>query len=121
MSERWPNGHREAGQVTPLIAVGLVVMAAIGVVVVAVGGVISDRATARTAADAAALAAAAHLDPTESDAAAAHFARANGAELLSIHRQGHQVEVEVRVGRATARARAEAVLEPEASGAASIP
>lgn len=92
----------ELGQVAPLVAVAVLLVAGVGVAIVAVGGVLADRAVARTAADAAALVAA-----VDSDAAAASMARANGAELVAVHRHGDQVEVEVRVGRATARARAE--------------
>ncbi len=104
----------DRGQVVPLVAVALVVVAAIGFVIVAVGEVLADRATARTAADAAALAAAA-----DGDEAAGRLARANGATVVAIYRDGRQVEVEVRVGRATARARAEATLS-SAEGAGPI-
>ena len=97
----------ELGQVTPLVAVAVLLVAGVGVAIVAVGGVLADRALARTAADAAALVAA-----VDSDAAAASMARANGAELVAVHRHGAQVEVEVRVGRATARARAEVTRHP---------
>lgn len=107
------DGHRgragppDAGQVLPLVAVAVVVMSLAALLVGAVGGVLAERTRARTAADAAALAAA-----LESDGAAADLARANGAELVSIRRIGDQVEVEVRVGRVTARARAETVRAP---------
>lgn len=117
---RRPVGN-EQGQVVPLIAVAMVVMAAVAVVIVAVGGVVADRAVARTAADAAALAAAAETDPRRSDMAAERLATANGAKLVSIHRHGLQVEVEVRVGRASARARAEGVIEPVHSEVDAIP
>lgn len=97
-----PRAERDGGQVLPLMAVVVVVTAAIAVVVVLVGGALSDRAVARTAADAAALAAA-----VEGDGAAAEVAAANGATLVAVHRHLDQVEVVVSVGRATARARAE--------------
>lgn len=102
---RW-RGRSATGdhaQVTPLIAIVIMLVAGVGAVIVAVGGVLADRTVARTAADAAALVAA-----VDTDEAAAEMARANGAELVSILRNGDQVEVEVRVGRVTARARAEA-------------
>jgi hypothetical protein len=104
----------DAGQVVPLVAVLVVVVAGIAVLVVAVGGVLSDRAVARTAADAAALVAA-----VDTDEAAAQAAARNGGRLLALHRDGDRVEVTVVVGRATARARAEAVRrqqEPAAHG-----
>lgn len=87
----------------PLIALTMVAMAGMALVIVSVGEVLSDRAIARTAADAAALTAAVGTDEQ-----ASAMAEANGATLVAIHRHGNQVEVEVRVGRATARARAEA-------------
>lgn len=111
VGRRAPDRPPDAGQVVPLVAIAVVVMAGAVLVVTAVGGVLADRTAARTAADAAALAAA-----IESDRAAADLAHLNGAELLSIRRMGDQVEVEVRVGRATARARAETVRTPVAPG-----
>ena len=95
-----PQGG-ELGQVSPLVGVVVVVVAAVSVGLVALGGVLVERAHARNAADAAALAAAAG---TEADALA--VAGENGAELLSVTRSGDEVEVLVRFGRATARARA---------------
>jgi Flp pilus assembly protein TadG len=105
--ERDAGGRRpDRGQVVPLVAVVLLVVAGVAVAIVAVGGVLLDRASARTAADAAALAAAAADDAEAHDVAAA-----NGAEVVEITRIGDQVEVEVSVGRATARARATVVRE----------
>jgi Flp pilus assembly protein TadG len=101
----------DRGQVTPLMAVVVVVAGGIALVIMAVGGVLADRAAARTAADAAALAAAAETG-TDIDTVAESVAAANGATLMSVHRHGNQVEVEVRVGRATSRARAEASRGP---------
>ena len=107
-NQQFPPGV-DRGQVTPLVAVVMAMVAVLIVGLVAVGDVLADRAVARTAADAAALAAA-----SGTDADAASIARDNGAALLSVHRLGAEVEVEVRVGRATARARAAAtrVLDP---------
>jgi len=102
----------DAGQVVPLVAALIVVMAGIALAVVAVGGVLADRAVARTAADAAALVAA-----VDSDEAAAAVAGANGARLVAIERHGVQVEVTVAVGRVTARARAEALDRVRSTGA----
>jgi hypothetical protein len=107
MDARVGRGSADAGQVVAVVAVVMLVVVAIAVVIVAVGGVLSDRATARTAADAAALVAA-----VDTDEAAAEMAAVNGARLLAIHRNHDQVEVIVSVGRATARARAEPVRRP---------
>jgi Flp pilus assembly protein TadG len=84
------------------VAIGLVLLAATAYGLVAVGSILVDRAVARTAADAAAL----ELVATDDEAAAREVADANGAELLSVRWDGPSVEVEVRVGRVTARARA---------------
>ncbi|QGG93627.1 pilus assembly protein TadG-related protein [Actinomarinicola tropica] len=90
----------------PLVALLMLVVAGVAVGVVTVGTVLVDRATARTAADAAALVAA-----LEDDAAARDVAEDNGARLVRVVRLGDEVEVEVAVGRARARARAAAVQE----------
>jgi hypothetical protein len=95
----------QRGQALPLV-VGIVALAALGVVALgrfAVGTV--DAARARTAADAAALAGAA-----DGRGAAAAVAAANGAALVSFTERDDAVIVEVRVGKAVARARAELVL-----------
>lgn len=92
----------DRGQTVPLVAIGLVLMAATAYGLVAVGSILVDRAVARTAADAAAL----EMVATDDEAAARAVADANGAELVSVRREGSSVEVEVRVGRVTARARA---------------
>jgi hypothetical protein len=62
-----------------------------------------DRARARTAADAAALAGVTGGEPVAADTA-----RANGGQLVSFAEAGGATEVRVRVGRATAVARARA-------------
>lgn len=100
------EGRAERGQVLPLVALMMLVVAGVAVAVVMVGSVLVDRATARTAADATALAAA-----LDGDDAARRVARANGAAVVRIEREGDAVEVEVEVGRARARARATAVRE----------
>lgn len=92
----------DRGQMVPLVAVGLVLMAATAYGLIAVGSVLVDRAMARTAADAAAL----EMVATDDEDAARAVAEANGAELVWVRHGGSSVEVEVRVGRATARARA---------------
>jgi hypothetical protein len=99
------RGSGDRGQAVPLV-VAVVVIAAVAVVALgrlAVGAV--DAARARTAADAAALAGA-----TNGQAAAAAVARDNGGVLLRFAATGDDVLVEVRVGQATAQARAAMVL-----------
>ncbi len=95
---------RETGQAAIVVVVAtLVLMAAVVVGAASLGRTTSDRARARTAADAAALAA---LDGGRP--AAVELAAANGAELVSwTPGPGpHEVTVVVAVGdvRATARA-----------------
>jgi hypothetical protein len=75
---------------------------------VPVAGALDERARARTAADAAALAGAA--DGTE---AAQRLATANGGELLEMHGDGGEVVVRVRVGEVEAYARARATRRPQ--------
>ena len=78
---------------------------------VPVAGALDDRARARTAADAAALAGAA-----DGEAAARQVAEANGADLLEIERTGDEVVVRVRVGDLDAYARARATRRPGGGG-----
>jgi hypothetical protein len=97
----------DRGQAVPLV-IAAIVLAAVGVVAIgrfAVGTV--DAARARTAADAAALAGAAD-GPVAASASAAE----NGGELVSFATAGDEVTVRVRVGRATAVARATLALSP---------
>jgi D-alanyl-D-alanine carboxypeptidase len=70
---------------------------------VPVAGALDDRARARTAADAAALAGAADGERT-----AREVAGANGADLVEIERNGDEVVVQVRVGEVEAYAKARA-------------
>ena len=90
------------GQATPLVALLFAVVAGAVLLLTQLGAVAADRAHARTAADAAALAGAAGGEP-----AARSVAVANHATLESFAPQGDEVEVTVRVddARATARAR----------------
>ena len=95
---------RDAGQAALVVVVAtLVLMAAVVLGAASLGRTTTDRARARTAADAAALAA---LEGGR--AAAVELAVANGAELVSWARGPgpHDVTVVVAVGdvRATARA-----------------
>jgi LAS superfamily LD-carboxypeptidase LdcB len=79
---------------------------------VPMAGALVDRARARTAADAAALAGAA-----EGDQAARQVATANGAKLLEIERSGDEVVVQVRVGEVEAYAKARGVRGRSTTGA----
>lgn len=88
----------------------LVVISAM--VVVLTAGVATDRARARTAADAGALVAAGR-----GVAAVDGVVQRNGGRTVSVTATGDWVEVTVEVGRATATARAETV----ARGAAAVP
>jgi D-alanyl-D-alanine carboxypeptidase/Putative Flp pilus-assembly TadE/G-like len=109
MSRRWTTRRRgtsrrngnDGGQVVPLAAalVGLCCVALLALAPVA--RALDDRARARTAADAAALAGAADGERTAREVAAA-----NGADLLEIERTGDEVVVQVRVGEVEAYARA---------------
>ena len=92
---------RERGQVLPLVAVVLVLAGAAMWFVGRVSGAAVDRARARTAADAAALAGAA-----EGEEAARSVAEANGGRLVRFAREGTDVVVRVEVGEASAPARA---------------
>ena len=103
----------------PVMAVMLLVAMVAVVATIEIGRLLNESASARTAADAAALAgAAAGRD------AAASIAAANGGVLLSYHSEEHTsddaeivlVTVEVKVGRASSTARAEGLVdwtEPE--------
>ena len=99
-----PHGRDERGQAVPLAA-ALVALAV--VLVLATGsfaGDVVDAGRARSAADAAALA-----GVTGGRAASAALAEHNSASILAWRREGDDVVVTVRVGAATATARATGV------------
>lgn len=103
---RWRGSSRagDHGQATPL-ALAMVTLVLVAVVwLLPLGRALADRAQARTAADAAALAGA-----VEGEAAARSLAERNGADLLSFRRSGSEVVVRVQVGGADAYSRARAV------------
>jgi len=91
----------QKGSTVPLLA--MLVLAAGGAIVLVgrIGGAAVDRASARTAADAAALAGAA-----EGRGVAASVAAADGGRIESYRDLGLETEIRVSVGRATAVARA---------------
>ena len=93
---------RERGQAAPLVAALLAVTFLCCFVLVELGTAATERARARTAADAAALAGAAEGEP-----AARRFAVENGGELVAFRDDGVGVDVTVVVGGARASARAE--------------
>jgi outer membrane lipoprotein SlyB len=101
------SGERDTGQAALPVVVGMLVVVMVTLLVVGhVSSAIGDRARARTAADAAALAGA-----HDGEAAARAFATYNGAELTTFEQVGDEVEVTVAVGgiQASARARLETV------------
>jgi uncharacterized membrane protein len=101
----------ERGQVLPLAA-GIVVLAAAAMLlVVHLGRAANERARARTAADAAALAGAA-----EGRDAAEAIAIANHAVIETYLEVPDGVELRVRVGRARATARAVSTNDPCSTG-----
>jgi hypothetical protein len=101
----------ERGQVLPLAAGVMVLAAAAMLLVVNLGRAANERARARTAADAAALAGAA-----EGRAAADAVAAANHAVIVSYVELGDGVRLRVRVNRAYATARAARVGAPCSTG-----
>lgn len=104
MRPRKSEVRSDAGQVLPLLALTLLLAGALVIGIVRLGGDALDRAQARTAADAAALAGAA--DGRE---AAVAVAEANHATLVEYRVDGPDVEVVVRVDQASAVARARRV------------
>jgi len=97
----------DGGQLLPLVVPLLLLAGAMAWLVGEVAEVVVDRARARTAADAAALAAAVHR-PEGTDVArwaAMDLAEANGGVLMGFRSDADGVEVTVRVGRARATAR----------------
>ena len=94
----------DRGQAAPLLAVLVVLAGGICLLVAQLGGAAIAQARARTAADAAALAGA-----VEGRTAAGDLATANGGTLEEFAVDGADTDVRVRVGDATAAARAEVV------------
>ena len=96
-------GRHEEGSVLPLVAAAMMLAGLLALGLGRVGQATVSRASARTAADAAALAGA-----SEGRRAAEELARANGARMTAFERLGADVRVTVRVGGAEASARATA-------------
>jgi len=91
----------EGGQAVPLLVGAVALAGALVLGLVHHGATALDAARARTAADAAALAGAA-----EGAESARRLAAANGATVVEVAAVGDDVVVTVRVGRASATARA---------------
>ena len=91
------------------VALAVVVLVLALLVIGRVGRTVVDRARARTAADAAALA-----GVRDGQARARQMAEHNGARLVAFEAVGDEVDVTVEVGavRASARARLDQVLDP---------
>ena len=96
----------DRGQILSLVVLLIALGAGLVVMVGELGVVAVERA--RATADAAALAAV--TERGDGRTVAREFAAANGAQLVSFTRDGGEVLVVVRVGRARATARAVAVL-----------
>ena len=101
MSRRRCFGRDEAGSVLPLMALAIVVLGGAVLLIGRLGVATTDRAGARAAADAAALAGAA-----EGEGPARELAAANGAQVRHFEAQGTDAVVEVELGTARAVARA---------------
>lgn len=95
------QANSERAQAFPLLLVFVAAVASVLVIIATVGRRLIDRAGAEAAADAVA-SAAVHGGRAEADA----IARANHAVIVHYRESGRRVDVEVRVGRATASARA---------------
>lgn len=98
----------DRGQILPLVLLLIALGAGPAVLVGEFEAVAVERARATATADAAALAAA--TERGDGRTVAREFAAPNGAQLMSFTRDGGEVLVVVRVGRARATARAVAVL-----------
>jgi len=100
---------RERGQIVPLLALAVVIAAGAALLLAHLGVQVVDRARARTAADAAALAGVQAVETSGEAAgrsAAEREAVLDGARLEGYSRHGDEVEVEVRVGDERASASA---------------
>lgn len=107
------RARSDAGQVLPLVAAAIGIVALAIVVVGLVGQRAVTRAQARTAADAAALAAAVAGADVGNE-----IAGANGADTSSVNVDGQIAVASVTIGDMSASARAEGLLLPGADGLA---
>lgn len=102
----------QSGQVVPLMAGVIVLVALCALGVAFVGRQAVERARAQNAADAAALAAAVQLDPRRATVVAQTITSRNGARLVELHRDGAVVVVHVTVAGHGAVAAARPVAGP---------
>jgi uncharacterized membrane protein len=116
MPEPAVRPSKDRGQVVPLMAGVLVVVALLAVGVAHVGSQAAGRARVQNAADAAALAAALQLDPADAEQIAGLLAGRNGAELVEVHRVDAVTVVHVRLGDHEAAAAARPVAGPNEAG-----
>jgi len=96
----------DSGQVVPLMALVVMLTVVSLVLLVRLGTALDDSARARTAADAAALA-----GSVDGRGAAEEMATVNGGELMRFELRGSTADVQVKVGEATASARATASVQ----------
>ena len=110
-TRRHESGGAERGQATPLAVLILALTGSVLLLLAEMGGAAIDRAEARTAADAAALAGA-----VEGPTAARELAAIAGGEVIDSRQDATGFTVTVRVGDATTTARAEAIGGPTGGG-----
>ncbi len=101
----------ERGSTLPFVALAMVLAGTSVIILGRIGGAATERAGARNAADAAALAGAA-----AGRSAALDLARANGAELVAYEEIGFDTRVRVRLGQAEATGRARRTGDREGTG-----
>lgn len=106
-----PSSPDDAGQATPFVAIVIICVALTSMVIAHLGAGAVARVRARTAADAAALAAA-----IDGEAAGHRLATANGADAATITIAGPDAYAIVQFGGIAAQARAEHQLVPGAEG-----
>jgi hypothetical protein len=113
MGTSWerPAARDDRGQATPFAAAAVALCAVALVALVPAARALDDRARARTAADAAALAGAA-----DGESAAREVADSNGAELVDVQVSDGETVVQVRVGEVEAYAKARAIHRPGVDG-----
>jgi hypothetical protein len=113
MGTSWerPAARDDRGQATPFAAAAVALCAVVLVALVPAARALDDRARARTAADAAALAGAA-----DGESAAREVAESNGAELVDVQVSDGETVVQVRVGEVEAYAKARAIHRPGVDG-----
>ena len=113
---REQRGREQRGSVLPLVGLAMVMAGGGAVLLGRLGEAAVARASARTAADASALAGAAEGEP-----AAREVAAANGATVLSYEVLGPDTRVRVQLGPAEAVGRARREGRPTAASVTTLP